>query len=143
MQVETAQHFDKPLVHKTVRHDDQYPPRTAAQELLVQDQTGFDGLAEADFVGEQYARVMARGYFRGDIELMWQQLHARAQQAERRGLGMTVAVFERAEAQQETRVLIDLTGEQTVQRPAELDETIEIEFRDDCGFAIDGDAAIN
>ena len=49
------------------RHDDQYPPGTLEQQLLVQDQSGLDGFAETNLVGQQYSWCIAPRDFVRDV----------------------------------------------------------------------------
>ena len=56
---------------------------------------------------------------------------------------MPVLVPQRFRAQNKTVVFIDLTGKQAVEWTAELDETVEIQLRDDRGLAVGRGAAID
>ena len=79
-QVETAQQFEKPLVHERFRHDDEHALRATGEQQPVEDQAGLDRLAEADFVGKEHAGNQAPGHLRGDAELVGQQIDASAEQ---------------------------------------------------------------
>ncbi len=53
LETEFLVHFDTPLLLKRRRTHDQYGTRTMAQEQLLNDETGFDGLSETDIVGDE------------------------------------------------------------------------------------------
>ena len=94
----------------------------------MQNQTGFDGLAESDFVGQQHARRVARGHFVGDIELMRQQLHARAEQSIGGRDLLAMMAGQGLCAQTKACGLVDLADEESIQRTIELHETVEIDL---------------
>ena len=70
MQVEAPTHLDEPLVLQGLGHQDQHPLGATAQQLLVNDHAGLDGLTQPHFVGQQYPRRMALAHFPGDVQLM-------------------------------------------------------------------------
>src|SRR5690606_20202348 len=55
-QVEAAAHFHQPLMLEVFRYQNQYAASTAGEQLAVNYQASFDGLAQADFIGQQYTR---------------------------------------------------------------------------------------
>src|SRR5690606_35378007 len=118
-QVEPPQHLHQPLMNEVLRHHDQGAADAAPQPLLMKNETGLDGLAEPDLVGEQDARCMPAPYFVGDVELMRQQLHTRAEQTERGGDLVPVLMRDGIRAQAEAERLVDLADEQPIERTAE------------------------
>jgi hypothetical protein len=86
LQVEAAAHFHQPLVLQVFRHQDQHAVGAARQQLAMDHQAGFDGLAQAHFVGQQNARRDAVGDFAGDVQLVGDRLRAHAAQAPQRRL---------------------------------------------------------
>jgi len=52
-QVETPAHLDQPLVQQGFGRHDQHPVRPPGQQLLMHDQTRFDGFAKTDLIGQQ------------------------------------------------------------------------------------------
>ena len=111
-EVEAAQQLDEPLVDQAFRHQDQGALGAAAGQLLRGDQTGFDGLAEADLVRQQQPRRAARGGNFGHAQLVRNQVDARAQHAPARMRARQGAAFERFAAQLETVVAIHAPGQQ-------------------------------
>lgn len=51
-QIKPPQKLYEPLVHERLRQQDQYPRRSSREVQTMKDQTGLDGLAEADFIRE-------------------------------------------------------------------------------------------
>ncbi len=70
---EAADQFHQPLGLQGFRHGDQNPFGATLMHQTVDDQTGFNGFAQTDFIGEQGAHMGVFGGFLGDIELMRQQ----------------------------------------------------------------------
>ena len=81
VEVETPAHFHQPLVLQVFRHQDQHAAGATGEQLTMDHQAGFDGLAQAHFVGQQYARGDAVGHFTGDVQLVGDRLSAGAAQA--------------------------------------------------------------
>jgi hypothetical protein len=79
--VETAEHFDEPLMHERFRHQHEDAFRPAGEQQAVENQAGFDGLAEAHFVGEQDPGRVSRADGLGDVELMRNQIDAAPDEA--------------------------------------------------------------
>ena len=92
-------------------------------------QAGFDGLAQAHFVGQQYPRRDTVGDFPGDVQLVRDRLRTHATQAPQRGLQLTAGVFQGVVTQRKPGQWVDLPGEQAVAGQAELDEVGELGFR--------------
>ena len=81
VEVETPAHFHQPLVLQVFRHQDQHAAGATGEQLAMNHQAGFDGLAQAHFVGQQDARGDAVGHFTGDVQLVGDRLSAGAAQA--------------------------------------------------------------
>ena len=119
-QIESAPHFHQPLMQQGVGYHDQHPLGPAGEQLVMDDESGLDGLAQADFVRQQDAGRHAMGHLVGDEQLV------------RNGAGATAAepphwrLFKRADqiqrfvAQAEQFVGIELSGEQSFLRFVEL-----------------------
>lgn len=69
-QIETAQHFDQPLMLQGFWHNNQHAFCRARKQLLMQDHPGFNGFAQTHFICQQYARRMTATHIVGDVELM-------------------------------------------------------------------------
>ena len=67
VQVKTSQHLNQPLMEQGFRDDDQDTAGAFSQQLLVDNQAGFDCLAEANLVCQQHAWRKAPGDFMCDI----------------------------------------------------------------------------
>jgi len=67
MQVEAAQHLHQPLVHQRFRHHDQHAFGTFSKNLVMQNQTGFDGFTQTNLIGQQHPRRITVGDFVRDI----------------------------------------------------------------------------
>ena len=128
LKIKTTQHLDQPLVHEIVRHDDQRAANAPRQPLAMQDEPGFDGLAQTHFVSQQNTWRMAPGDFVSNIKLMGQRLHTRTEQTVGRRYLVAMKPGQGLGTQAEARGFINLTNEQSVQRPIELDEAVEIDF---------------
>ncbi|MNZ40271.1 hypothetical protein D3C78_577840 [compost metagenome] len=143
LQVEAAAHFHQPLVLEVFRHQDQHPAGAAGDQLAVDHQAGFDGLAQAHFVGQQYARRNAVGHFTGDVQLVGNGLGAGAAQAPEGGLQQARAVLQAVVTQGEPVQRVDLAGEQAVAGQAELDEVVQLGFRQGTRLVLRGDAVVD
>jgi hypothetical protein len=71
---------------------------------------------------------MASGHFAGDIKLVRQQLHPRAQQTLDSALLQAAQVIQGFPTQDKAAVIVDLAGEKTILGLAELHKAVEIEF---------------
>ncbi|KAF1068543.1 MAG: hypothetical protein GAK45_01330 [Pseudomonas citronellolis] len=143
VEVEAAAHFHQPLVLEVFRQQDQHPAGAAGEQLAVNDQTGFDGLAQAHFVGQQNARGDTVGDFASDVQLVGDRLRAGATQAPQRGLQQASAVFQGVVAQAEPGHRVDLAGEQAVAGQAELDEVGELRLGQGALLVLRGDAVVD
>src|SRR5690606_27070099 len=103
---------------------------TAADQLLVQNQTRFDGFSQTYFIGQQYARSVACNDLTGNVQLVRQQLDAWPRQAIDGRLPVSESRNERVITQGKMRMFVQLTSKQTVARRAELNKTIEFKLRD-------------
>ena len=95
----------------------------------MQDQTGFDGFTEADFIGEQYAWRIAVGHFMRDIKLMRDQAGTAADQAVKIRMAEAVESLQCLVTQLEPFMLIDLAIEQTLRGSVQLQKIIQFRFR--------------
>ena len=120
-QVEAAEEFDKPLVQKSVWDEDQDTGGAACEVEAMQDEAGFDGLAQAHFVCKQDAWQEAAGDLAGDGHLMRDQIDAPAEEAAGGGAIDGAAALKRAQAEFIGTRVIDLPCEQAVLRFAEAD----------------------
>ena len=92
-------------------------------------QAGLDGLAQAHFVGQQYAWGDTVGHFASDVQLVRDRLGAGATEPPEGRLQQAAVVFQAVVAQGEPGQRIDLAGEQAVAGQAELDEVRQLGFR--------------
>ncbi len=143
MQVEAAAHLHQPLVLQVLWHQDQYAVSAARQQLAMDHQTGFDGLAQTHFVRQQDPRRNAVGHFTGDVQLVRDRLRTHATQAPERGLQLTAGVFQRVVAQGEPGQRVDLPGEQTVAGQTELNEVRQLGFRQGDHFVLCVEAVVD
>ena len=128
-QVEAPRHLHEPLVHQGVRHHDQHPAGAAGLQLLMENQTRFDGLAQAHFVGQQHPGRVAPRHLVGDVQLVADQVDARAAQALDLGAFALGAGAQRRQPQLEPAVRRQLIGEQTVHGAAEAQLMAQQGFR--------------
>ncbi len=140
---EAAQQLDQPLVGQAGGHQNQRPAGAPGQQQAMQDQPGLDGLAQADFVGQQDARGMAPGDFVGDIELVRNQIDARPGQAQCGATGDALVVMQRAIAQLEPVVAVDLAGQQAILGLMEAHVVGELGFAERHGFTVIGLAVVD
>ncbi len=128
VQVETAQHFDQPLVLERFGQQDEHAMGAAGEQLLMNDHARFNGLAETHLVGQQYARGITVTYFMGDIELVRDQADPATGQTAGRIATTFVLVDQRFVAQGKAGHPVDLAGEQAILWLVELDEVVEKHF---------------
>ena len=138
VQVETAQHFDQPLVLERLGQQNEHAMGAAGEQLLMNDHARFDGLAQANLIGQQYARSVAVTHFMGNIELVRDQADPATGQTASRVATTLVLVDQRFVAQGEAGHPIDLTGEQAILRLVELDKVVEKHFLEGNGLIIVG-----
>ena len=69
---------------KVLRHHDEDASHPAGLQLAMNHQASFNGLAQPDFVGEQYPGGDPVSGVSGDMQLMGDRLGAHAGQAEQR-----------------------------------------------------------
>jgi len=117
------------LVLEVFRHQDQHAVGAAAEQLAMDHQARFDGLAQTHFVGQQDARGAAVGHFAGNVQLVGDRLRTHATQAPERGLQLAAGVGEGLVAQAEPGQRVDLPGKQAVAGQAELDKVRQLGFR--------------
>ena len=75
-----APQLAQPLHRERVWCHDHAAPDLAGVDQPIQDERRFDGLAEADFVGQQPAHGIGGAGALGDVQLMREQAHASAQE---------------------------------------------------------------
>ncbi len=138
MQVEAAQHLDQPLVLQGLGQQDEHAMCAAGEQLLMDDHARFDGLAQAHFVGQQYARGVAVTHFMGYIELVRDQADFPASQTAGRIAAALVLVDQGFIAQGKAGHAIDLSGEQAVLRLVEFDKVVEKHLFEGNGLIIVG-----
>gem|GEM_PF-3530119 len=109
----------------------------------MDDQAGFDGLAQTYLVGQQHARGDAVGDLLGNVQLVRDGLCTHATQAPQRGLQLGTLVLQGVVAQAEPGQRVDLAGEEAVAGQAELDEVRQLGFRQGAGFVLRGQAVID
>ncbi|MNM84758.1 hypothetical protein D3C81_968560 [compost metagenome] len=143
LKVEAPAHFHQPLVLQVLRDQDQHAAGAARQQLAMDDQACFDGLAQAHFVGQQYPRSDTVGHFPGDVQLVGNRLCSGAAQAPERRLQLTAGVLQGVVAQREPRQRVDLPGKQAVAGQAELDEVRQLGFRQGARLVLGVEAVID
>ncbi len=143
LQVKAAAHLDQPLVLQVLRHQDQHAVGAAREQLAMDHQAGFDGFAQAHFIGQQNPRRNAVGDFAGDVQLVRDRLRAYATEAPKRGLQLAAGVFQGVVAQGEPGQRVDLPGEQTVTGQAELNEVRQLGFRQGNHFVLRVEAVVD
>ncbi len=84
MQIEAAQHFHQPLVDQRFRYHDQHTAGALGEQLLMQNQSGLDGLAQSDLIGQQHTGRITACHFTGDVKLVREQAGA--------GTGQTIQI---------------------------------------------------
>ena len=116
-----APQLAQPLHRQRLGRDDQ-----AALDLLrvqqpVHDQRGFDGLAQADFVGEQPPHRHPRGRAFGDVQLMREQPDAPAEERSEAARLTRREQVQDVESRQEVFGVVDVArGQPLEQRPVAL-----------------------
>ena len=83
-------HFLDPLRHETLGGDDQHPLHQPTELQFPEDQPRFDGLAQADFIGQQVANPVA-GHGTGEsVKLVRQRDDASFERSQQHVLGQGV-----------------------------------------------------
>lgn len=120
-EVEAAEELDEPLVEEGVGDEDEDAGGASGEVEAVEDEAGFDGFAEADFIGEENAGEEAAGDLAGDGHLVGDEIDATADEAAGGGLAHGAAAFEGTDAELEGAGVVDLGGEEAVLGLAEAD----------------------
>ncbi len=108
----------------------------------MKDETGFDGLAEADFIRQQHARQEAAGDIRRDGHLMRDGIDATADEtAHGRGLH-AAAPFHGFGTQGEGLQIVNARGEQALLRATKAEGVGEFGLGDAAGAAVVGQNAV-
>ena len=113
-QLESAEHFDEPLVEQGGRQQDEDAPGAAGEVEALQDETGLDGFPQSDLIGEKDTGNDARSDFGGDGELVGNQIDASSGESPDWALAHVAAALEALDAKAEPLELIDLSGEKTL-----------------------------
>ena len=79
-EIEAAEEFDEPLVCERFGYENEGALHFADGEEALEDEAGLDGFAEADLVGEEDARDLARGDFLEQIKLVRDEFEASAEE---------------------------------------------------------------
>ncbi|MNF69373.1 hypothetical protein D3C84_512530 [compost metagenome] len=143
LQVKAAAHLDQPLVLQVFRNQDQHAVGAAREQLAMDHQAGFDGFAQAHFVGQQNPWRDTVGDFAGNVQLVRDRLRTHAAQTPKGGLQLATGVFQCVVTQGEPGQRVDLAGEQTVAGQAELDEVRQLGFRQGDHFVLPVEAVVN
>ncbi len=138
-EVEPAEEFDEPLVNERVGEDDEDAVGAAGEVEAVENEAGFDGLAEADFVGEEDAGGEAAGDLGGDVNLVGDEVDAGAGETADGGLADAGAVREGANAEVEGGKVVGATGKEAVFGGAEADGVGEFGLGDGAVSAVGPD----
>jgi hypothetical protein len=93
---------------------DQHALCASGEQEAMDDETGFDGLSQAHFVGEQDAGCQASGDFGGDAELVRDQVDAATDETADAGFAAAMLVSEGSDAQMEVRGGIDIASQQAL-----------------------------
>jgi hypothetical protein len=92
VEVKAAEHFDEPLIDEGFGDEDECAGGAATEEEAVEDEAGFDGFAEADFIGEEDPGGVAGGDGVGDVELMGDEIDSGADETPDWGAALVVVV---------------------------------------------------
>ena len=76
IQVEFAAQFLVPLRNQRCRHQNQHPPRHAAQQILAEQQARLDRFPQADLVRQQHPAAKMPQHLADGFDLMRQMLDA-------------------------------------------------------------------
>ena len=143
LQVEAPTHFHQPLMLQVFRHRDQHAAGAPAEQLAMDHQACFDGLAQAYFVGQQYPWRNAVSHFTGDVQLVRDRLGAAAAQTPQGREHLFAGVLQGVVAQGEPRQRVDLPGEQAVAGQTELDEVGQLGLRQDSRLVLAVEAVVD
>src|SRR5262245_26409412 len=116
-------------MHKRFRYQNQDALRPARQNKPMQNQTGFDGFSEPDFIGEQNPRRQPAGDFGCDIELVRNQIDASTDEATNAGFQLTMLMLQAGKPQVESLGRIELSSEQALYRFVEADPITQLGLR--------------
>ncbi len=87
---EVGLHLLHPLRHESLGGDDQHPLHQPSQLQFPEDQPGLDGLAQADFIGQQVANPVAGDGTGQGVKLVRQRDDARFERGQQHVLGQGV-----------------------------------------------------
>jgi hypothetical protein len=80
-EVEAAQQFHEPLMDEGFWNKNENPVSPSGEVQAVQDETGFDGLAQTHFVCEEESGSKTLDGLRGNGELVWDKINACARES--------------------------------------------------------------
>jgi hypothetical protein len=87
---EVGLHFLHPLRHEALGGDDQHPLHQPTELEFPEDQPGFDGLAQTDFIGEQVTHPVAGDGTSESVKLVRQRDDARFERGQQHVLSQSV-----------------------------------------------------
>jgi hypothetical protein len=79
-EVEAPQQFHEPLVHQGFRYQNQHALCPPGQNQPVEDEAGFNGFSQADFVRKEHSGCEPCGDFGRNVKLVRNQIDAATQE---------------------------------------------------------------
>ncbi len=123
-EIETAQQFHEPLVDKWLWNKNEDPVSTSGKMQTVKDEAGFNGLSQSDFVGEEKPGRESPGGFRGDGDLVWNEIDAGTREAPGGRAANATIMLQGLGPEVKGTEVVALTGEEALFR---LEETQGVE----------------
>ena len=77
-EIEPAEQFNEPLVNERFRHKDQHTLYASRLDQPMNNQAGFDRLAQAHLIGEQHARDKTASHLSSDVKLVRDEIDTTA-----------------------------------------------------------------
>ena len=112
--LEPAEHFHEPLVEQRGRKENEDARGATGEVQALEDETGLDGFSKAHLVGEKDARSQTGSHFRGDGELVGNEVDAAAGETAGGILAEVAAALEALGAQAEALNVICLAREEAL-----------------------------
>ena len=112
-------------MHQRIRHHNQHPTGTAGVQLIVKNQAGLNGFTQPHFVRQQNPGCVTCCHFVGNVNLVWQVLCARTDQALSRGCPQSVKVLRSGHPQAKRTIAIKLAGKQPLMGGGKIHRTAE------------------
>lgn len=103
-------------MHERFRNEHEDALRATCEQQPMENQTGFDGFAQPDFIRQHHAGRVPSGDFMGDVKLVRNQVNAPAHETTHGGLARTVQPREGAPPEIKRREVVKSSGEQTLLR---------------------------